>query len=158
MPAATSIAIAALAVGVAGTVATGIAQKNQADFQEQVALQQAQRAKQVAAVNEVDFRKKISRQIGDIRAAKGELSGSELLSMEDFIAEAEVGALTIRNQGQVAATRLEQQASLFGSKGRSAVTSTGFRVGSQLLTGFSQFGKFGGGAPDADPTFNETDA
>lgn len=153
------VAIAALAVSVAGTVSAGISAKNQADFQSEVAQQQADRAKLVAEANEGDFRKKISRQIAQVRAAKGDLAGSELLSLEDFVAEAELDALTIRNQGIVQQGRLEQQASLFSAAGKSAVTATGFRAGSQLLTGFSRLGKFGGGPPDVPvDSFQETDA
>lgn len=150
MPAATSIAIAGLVVSVAGTVASGIAASNQADFQAQVVQQQADRAALVAQSNERDFRKKASAQVAQVRAAKGELEGSELLAMEDFVAEAELDAMTIRNQGVVQQGRLSQQASLFSAAGRNAGTATGFRAGSQLLTGFANLGKFGSGGISDD--------
>jgi len=161
MPAVSSIAIAALVVSVAGTVSAGIAARNQAKFQSEVAQQQADRAKLVAEANEGDFRRKISRQIATIKAAKGEISGSQLLSLEDFTAEAELDALTIRNQGVVQQNRLEQQASLFSASARNAGTATAFRSGAQLLTGFSSIqNKFGGSSvPDVPAdSFQETDA
>ncbi len=138
------IAIAGLASSVVGTIVTGVQARNQARFQEQVAQQQADRAILVAQAKERDFRKQISRQFAAARAGTGELQGSQLLSMENFVAEAELDALTIRNQGVAQSQRLQQQANLFSTAGNNAVVSSGFRAGAQLLTGFSKLGKFGG--------------
>ena len=142
----TAIAIGALA---AGTIAQGRAAKKQADFQAAVAAQQGERAQQVAAVRERDFRKRTSAQIASVRAAKGDIQGSELLALEDFVSEAEVGALTLRQSGEVQQTRLAQQASLLRFSGKSAQRASLFRAGAQVLSGAGQ-AKFGSaGVEDA---------
>lgn len=154
----TIVAVTALAVSVAGTVGSAVAAKQQADFQSEVAQQQATRAQQVADANASDFRRKVSRAIATTRAGKGELQGSQLLSMEDFVSEAEVDAQNIRQGGQVQSSRLLEQASLFRAGGKGAVTGGAIRAGSQLLTGFSGMNFGGSGVDDSANTFNEGEA
>ena len=106
------------------------------------AEQQAERARQNAAANEQDFRRQRDRDRGTIRANKGELTGSTLLSVEDFTAEAELAALRIRSGGEVRATRFEQEAELTRFKGRQAQTGSFFRAGSSLLSGIANARRF----------------
>jgi hypothetical protein len=146
----TALAVGALALSAIGTIQSGIAAKNQADFQAQVQQQQATRAKQVSEANERDFRKKISRAVASTRATQGELTGSKLGAVEDFVAEAEADALNIRQGGQIQSSRLLQQADLLRTSGRNAMTGSVIRTGSQLLTGMSTIGRFGGGGGVSD--------
>lgn len=146
-----AIAIAAVTASVVGTIAQGQAAKAQANFQAQVAQQQGERARQVAEVRARDFRKRTSAKIATVRAVQGDIQGSQLLALEDFTAEAEVSALTIRQAGVVQQTRLEQQAQLLQFSGKSAERSSFIRAGAQLLSGFSntKFGGSGAGVTEA---------
>ena len=153
MAVATGTAVA-LAVTAGAAVMQGMAAKKQADFQATVAQQQAARANQVAAVNANDFRKQASAALATARATAAGAgvdtgSGSSLLVLEDFVAEAEVDALRIRNRGQVQADRLLQQSELLTSKGKQAQLSGFIKAGSSLLSGFS--GKSFGQSPSGSP-------
>lgn len=140
-----------LAVGAAGTITAGIAAKQTAEFNAQVAEQSALRARQVAQAKGTDFRRKTSRQRSTSRtavvAAGGDPdAGSSLLSFQDFSKEAELDALTIENQGIVQSSRLEQQASLFRAGGKNAKNASFVRAGATLLKGFSTLSSFGSGS------------
>lgn len=143
---ATGLAIGAFALSAVGAIAQGQAAKNKALFEAQVTRQQGQRAEDVAGANADSFDKKISRQLAAARtkilAGGGELSGSSLLSLEDFAAEAKVDSLRIRQGGEIANIRANQQASLLTSSGKSAANAGFVRAGATLLQGFSGF-KFG---------------
>lgn len=131
---------ASAAVGAVGAIQSGQAAKKQGEFQSAVLQQQADRERQDAAAKENDFRTQQSRLLASRRAAMGASgvdagTGSPLLVDQDFAGEAELQALRIRNGGDVAATRLEQDASLQRSAGANAATSSYFRAGSLLLGG-----------------------
>ena len=143
--AAIGIAAVGTIASAVGTISAGQAAKRRGKFQAAVATQQATRERQVAAGNERDFRKSQSAKLASFRATAGNLTGSQLLSAEDFAGETELNALRIRDAGEVRGTRLEQQASLLTSAGKSAATAGFIRGGASLLTGFSSLGsKFGG--------------
>jgi hypothetical protein len=147
----TGTALALMAAGTAvsafGSIQAGQAAKNQANVQAAIYGQQAERERQVAAANEVDFRRQQAKQMASRRAIMGASgvdpsSGSPLLVSEDFAGEVELQALRIRNGGEVSATRLEQQGTLTRMAGNQAQTSSYFRAGSSLLQGFGQVGYY----------------
>ncbi len=138
---------AATAVSAVGSIQAGQAAKNQANVQAAIYGQQAERERQVAAANEVDFRRQQAKQMASRRAIMGASgvdpgSGSPLLVSEDFAGEIELQALRIRNGGEVSATRLDQQATLTRAAGNQDQTSSYFRAGSSLLQGFGQTGYY----------------
>jgi len=138
---------AAATVSAVGSIQAGQAAKNQANVQAAIYGQQAERERQVAAANEVDFRRQQAKQMAARRAIMGASgvdpgSGSPLLVSEDFAGEVELQALRIRNGGEVSATRLEQQGAMTRMAGKSAQTQGFMRAGSTLLQGFGQVGYY----------------
>ena len=135
-------------------VQQGKAQEAQLEFQAGVqeqqaatARQQADRDRQVAAINESDARRESSRTFAARRAALGaagieQSTGSPLLAVSDFATEAELQALRIRAGGETDALRKEQEADIlsqsagFSRSGARNARSQGFvRAGASLLQG-----------------------
>jgi hypothetical protein len=129
---------AAAVVGAGAAIYSGQEQKKQSKYQAEVANQQATRERQIGAINEQKRRRMIARDIGTIRAAKGGLRDSGLLTAMDFVGEAEHAALMERSNAQTQATRLEQQAQLYRTQGRAAQTQGFLRGGALLLQGLHQ--------------------
>jgi len=132
------------AVTAASSISQGAVVKQQSDFQEKIDRQQADRLKQISAIQEEDFRRRQSRVLAERRAALGSAgvkqdTGTSLLAAKDFAAETELQALRVRAGGENQATRLEQQAQLTRAGGRSAQNRGFLRAGSSLLSGFSRF-------------------
>lgn len=145
----TALAMMAVASAVSayGAVQQGKAANQQAKVQSAIYQQQAERERLVAASEEQDFRRQQSRQMATRRAMMGvsgvdAATGSPLMVSEDFAGEVELQALRIRNGGEVAATRMEQQAQLTRMAGKAAQTGGYFRAGSSLLHGFGQAGYY----------------
>ncbi len=142
----TAIAITAAvaaSAAAAGSVAQGIAAKNQAKAQAKVMKQQSDRERAIAAEKERDFRRQQRRLRSSVRAAGGARgiemgTGSPLLAEEDFMKETELMADRIRRGGEVGATRLEQQADITKSSGKSAFNLGLIGAGSSLLSGYSR--------------------
>lgn len=137
---ATAAALVGTAVSAVGAVQQGRATQASLDYQAAVDRQRAERERQEAAVAEEDFRRQQSALMAKRRANLGvsgveATTGSPLLVSEDFAGEIELQALRIRNQGEVGATRLEQQATLNRAQGRAARTAGYTRAGSLLLSG-----------------------
>lgn len=141
-------------ISVMGSLQQGQQQANQAQFQAQVAQnnaviagQQRDRAIKVAASNEDDFRRQQSDLFGSRRALLGKTGieagrGSPLSVSADFEGESELNALRLRNEGDVNSNRLQQsilnsqgQAGLFATQGRNAVTNSFSRAGGELFSG-----------------------
>ncbi len=127
------------ALKVFSAVQQGRAANAQAQFQSDVAKQQADRELLVARQTEEDFRRDQSRLLASRKAGLGvsgveSTSGSPLLASEDFASEVELQALRLRSGGELRATRLQQTASLFRAQGQAARTG-GFIRGAALLTG-----------------------
>lgn len=132
--------VASAVVSAGGAALQARAALKQAEFQSTVQRQQAERERQIAAAQEEDFRRRQSRLMAARRAAGGASgvqtgTGSPLLASEDFAAETELQALRIRAGGETQATRLEQQAALTRSRGRSARTAGLIGAGTSLLSG-----------------------
>ena len=137
---ATAATIASAAVTAVSAVQQGQAQQASLDYQAAVERQQAERERQEAAAREADYRRDQSRLLAARRAIMGGSgveggTGSPLLVSSDFAGETELQALRIRNGGEVAATRLEQQAGLHRIQGRNARSAGFSRAGSSLLSG-----------------------
>lgn len=149
-------AISAIGTGISvmGQVQQGKQAANQAQFQAQVAQndaiiagQQRDRAIKTAASNEEDYRRQQSELFGSRQALLGNTgvqrgAGSPLAVSTDFTGETELNALRLRNEGDVKANRLQQsvlnqqsQAGLFATKARNERTNTFTRAGGELFSG-----------------------
>ncbi len=130
---------ASLALSAVGAVSSGIAAKRAADFNAAIALQQAQRERDIANRNADIFRRQqnaLSAAERARRAGAGVLpgTGTPLLVAEAFFDEVLIGEATIRAGGETRATRLEAEAALARFRGRNARTAGFFSAGSTLLT------------------------
>ena len=144
MAVASAVVAAAAVLSAASSIKQGRDAKKQADAQANIAGEQAARERELAGFSEQDFRRRQSAALGEFKAARGASgtvsgTGTDLLASEDFLNEVELQALRIRKGGQVQASRLEQQADLLRSAGRSARTAGYARGGASLLTGFAEF-------------------
>jgi len=141
-------------ISVMGQMQQGKQAANQAQFQAQVAQndaiiagQQRDRAIKTAASNEEDYRRQQSELFGSRQALLGKTgvqrgAGSPLAVSTDFTGETELNALRLRNEGDVNANRLQQsvlnkqsQAGLFATKARNERTNTFTRAGGELFSG-----------------------
>lgn len=134
---------ATAAISAGGAIASGVASKEQAEAQAKVEKQRANRERALAEQRERDFRRRQSALAARVRAIGGARgidtsTGSSLLASTDFQREVELQANRIREGGEVSATRLEQQAGLLESAGRSALVSGGIQAGSSLFSGFGR--------------------
>lgn len=131
------------AVSFLGSLRQGEAAQNQADFQADVAGQQAQRETENAKIKASDFARQASRAQATNRAEAGALgkafSGSAVDVSEDLEIEKELNIQKLLNQGEVSSTRLLQSAELTRSAGRSAKSASQIKAGSTLISGASSF-------------------
>lgn len=139
----TTLAIAGLVVSAGGAISSGINQSKQFAFQAAVQRQQAERERQIAAVEEQRNRKESSAILASRRARlaasgiqPGE--GTALLGTEELAGEAELDALLIRAGGEGRSTALLNEAALSGAKGSAASTAGFVKAGSTLLTAGSK--------------------
>lgn len=135
---------AAIGVSAVGTISSGIAAKRAADFNAAIALQRAQRERDIANRNAAIFRRRqnaLSANERARRAGAGVLpgTGTPLLVADAFLDEVLIGEATIRAGGETRATRLEAEASLARFRGRNARTAGFIRAGTTLLTAGSGF-------------------
>ncbi len=149
------LAAAALVVSGVGAISSGIAAKRAADFEAAVALQRAQRERDIANRNADIFRRQqnaLSAAERVRRAGAGVLpgTGTPLLVAEAFFDEVLIGEATIRAGGAIRATRLEEEAALARFRGRAARTASLFSAGSTLLTAGSGFFTPGTPPPGGD--------
>ena len=156
-----NVALASSIIGtglaVKGSIDQGKQAANQAQFQAQVAQndaiiagQQRDRAIKTAASNEEDYRRQQSELFGSRNALLGKTgvqrgAGSPLAVSTDFAGESELNALRLRNEGDVNANRLQQsvlnkqsQAGLFATKARNERTNTFTRAGGELFSGIGR--------------------
>lgn len=131
-------------IGAAASAAGGVSQANaakkQRNFQANVAAQQAEQERLAAAAQERDYRKQQSSRLAQIRASMGASgtdtsTGTPLLALSDFEGETERNALRIRSGGDIRASRLDQEGSLYRMAGKSEQSAGYGRAGSSLLSG-----------------------
>jgi hypothetical protein len=148
------VAIAALAsagVSAVGALVQGGQAKAMADYNAKVAENDARAAELQAGYEEERFRDRAGKLRSAQRAAVAksgiDLEGSPLAVMEETALEAEMDALSIRQQGSVEAARARSRAALDRMEGKAAKTASYFRAASSLLNGASAYGQiYGAGA------------
>lgn len=148
-------AIASAAVTAAGAIQQGKQQKAIAEFNAQVAENEAISARN-AAQFEADLQSdRIERVIAAQRAGAGgagvQIEGSPLAVIADTAADGELDRLAILFSGDIAAARATSQAAADRLQGRLAQTKARFSAVSALLGGASKAaggfsGGFGGGS------------
>lgn len=140
MGVATAIGLIGAAVGAAGNISQAQAANKRGDFQALVSAQQAEQERLAASEQERDYRKLQSARLAQIRASLGTSgtdtsTGTPLLAMADFEGETERNALRIRSGGDIRASRLDQQGSLYRTAGKSEQSAGYGRAGASLLSG-----------------------
>ncbi len=121
-------------------VGGAFAQRRVANFQAEVARQNARAEVQASAAEETRLRREQRRRIGATRAAFGAagvtLAGTplEVLSEQALIAEED--ALLVRFGGQVRAREERARGALFAAAGQQAFVGGLFEAGATLLGGF----------------------
>lgn len=139
----TSAIVLGSVVGAVGAISSSQAAANQAEYQADIAEEQAAQERIASRQEEEDTRREHARLFAKRRAALGGsgvqlAEGSPLLASEDFASESELQALRVRAGGEQRATRLEQQGELFKSSAKSSRTAGFIRGGSLLLSGAGQ--------------------
>jgi hypothetical protein len=134
------IGLIGAAAGAAGGVSQAQAQKKQANFQANVARQQAESERLAASEQERDYRKAQSSRLAQIRASMGASgtdtsTGTPLLALADFEGETERNALRIRSGGEIRSRRLDELGGFYNSAGKNAESAGYARAGSSLLSG-----------------------
>jgi len=142
--AATAAAVSSVAMGAMtgfsalGSIQQGKNQNKIAQYNAQLAENQAIAARQKAEYDEERQRAMIAR-MGGTQRANIAAGGGELLDAGDVLGfsaeEAELDALAIRYGGKMSADAAQQAATLRRAEGRAAQKQSYFNVGSTLLTG-----------------------
>lgn len=135
--------LAAAGVSAFGALAQGFAQRQAAVFNAASSRQQAERQRQISERQAEDFRRrqaKIAAAQRVRRAGSGVLpnEGTSLLVEDLTFDEILLGQATIKQGGQVRASRLLDEAVLAQLRGGAARTEGAFRAGTTLLTGFGE--------------------
>lgn len=130
--------LASAAVGGVSSFAASQAQARAAEFNAEMAQQQAERERQIAARDAETYRRRESRLLAASRASRAgsgvTFQGSPLLVDEATAAEIELGAQNILAGGAASAFGFQQQAALSRARARSTRTGAFLSAGSTLLT------------------------
>jgi len=143
-----ALTLVSAALSAAGAIAAAGAEAGAADFNAEMAQQQAERERQIASRDAADQRRQGSRALASARARRagrgvtGE--GSPLLAEATRAAEIELGAQDILNAGAGRRVGLQQQAALDRARARNARRAGKLQAGRTLLTGLGQ-SAFGSG-------------
>jgi hypothetical protein len=148
-------AAAAAVIGAVGAIsagqqaaATGRSKQAIANQNAEIERRKGVRSKQIAAINEQEFRRTASRDLASQFASGGasgviRSEGSPLAVFSDFARDSELQALRIRNEGDVSldaalarARNFRTQGALDLQAGRQAKTASYFKAGSTLASGF----------------------
>jgi hypothetical protein len=137
-----AVSIAGTIAGVAGQAQESHAQADTSRAQADIAEQQALREQQNAEADARNFRRRQNALLATARARRAGSgvkvdSGTSLLTDQDFVKEIALGEATIRNQGEVSSTRLEQQAQLYRRQARGIEAGIPMASFGTLLSGFS---------------------
>jgi hypothetical protein len=136
----TAVAAVGTAASVAGSISSGIAQSQAANYNAEVdrnnAIQAQQAADQQAVVTQQQTQSKIGQQKVDYAASGVDVgTGTPLDVMNDTATKGKLDALTLRYGGQVQGLRDTSAATLAQYQGYSALTAGALNAGSTLLTG-----------------------
>ena len=153
----TSVQIVGLALAAASAAASAKAAADQAaasKFQQAVALQNAQRVRDIAGLNADEKRREGSRLAAEQRARLAGAgvdisSGTSLLLQQDLAAETEFQALLINAGGDTQAAGFTSDATTFGMDADSAITQGNISAGTTLLRGANN--AFKPGTTKVDP-------
>lgn len=151
------MAIAAGVLAIIGTAIAARAQERAGEVQEalsraqaEVLRQRANEERELAAIEERRVRREGARSEGALRARLAASGidpgqGTGLLLQTDIGGENEFGAVLTRARGRIAATRLEQQATIELFQGREARKQAKFQAAATALRGtagaITSFGK-----------------
>lgn len=137
-----TLALIGTAVSAVGAIQQGRAAEKAANYNAAIADRNAVVATQQAAANEAAQRKIDRRRMGAMRAGYGASGvtsdGSVLDVLGDSIAEAELNALNIRYEGDLAAQGYGDSAASSRASGKDARTAGYMQAGSSLLLGGSK--------------------
>ena len=127
---------------------SGAAQANQAKYQAELAKNEAERAKQIGALQARQQRKKnkgLEANQRALLAGRGAdmSSGSALLVGTELSKENELNARLIENNAAAQQTSLQNEAELQRMRARNARSSSTFRAGSALLQGGNKLSEAG---------------
>lgn len=147
-------------MGVMGAIQSGEAQKKAADYNAQVAENDAIAKQQAAAFEEERQRERARRELAFARAQAGgsgtTMSGSPLDIMARSAENAELEALAIRYSGQLGANASRSQAAADRMQGKIAQQAGYMQAGTTLLTAAGKWGDkfFPAKAPTPAPSGN----
>ncbi len=130
-------------VSIVGTLSGGASDQAASNFEADTQRQQAAREREISAAEARKFEREQSALKARSRAVRsgsgvGTTSGSSLLVDQDIAAEIARNKALIKAGGETRATRLEQNASLLGLRGRNARRASLFKAGT-ALTGEGKF-------------------
>ena len=132
------MAVAGAAVSAVGTVASGMAAKEQGNTQAELYRRQAAREEQIGMLNSKREEKKNKQIQASQRAllgAKGVdmTEGSALLVQSELAEEGKLNEMLIKNNAEAAADTARSQGVIAKMQGKNAQTASYFRAGSTLL-------------------------
>ena len=141
----TVISAASTLMSAAGAISQGRAQQQAAGTQAELYRRQAERERQIGALNARRQRAEAARLAGTQRALLGAAGqaaggGSALLVQEDLAGEGEFNARLAEANAEAAAGSKMMQAVLSRAEGRGARQASYFRAGTALLKGAKDWG------------------
>ena len=144
----TAMMVISTAVSAVGAISQGAAAGKQAKYQAQVAQNQAERARQMGALQASQQRKKnkaLEASQRSLLASRGAdaSTGSALLVGGALGAENELNARLLENNAAAEQTSLQAEAQLQQMRAKNARTSSYFRAGTALMKGGNQLSKAG---------------
>lgn len=135
----TALLIAGTAISAGGAIASGVAQRQSAQFQAAVAKQNASLARQRAALDEDRVRRQDRRLLGTIKARGAAQAGDFPLDLiADAASEIELDALLTRFGGELGSRDALNRAAAARASGQAALAGGIISAGGSLLTGFGQ--------------------
>lgn len=143
-----AVTLVGAALSAVAAISAGQAQADAAEFNAEMAQQQATRERQIAERDATDYRRQNSRLLATSRARRAgsgvTSQGSPLLVDEATAAEIELGAQDILAGGSARAFGYEQEAALSRSQAGATRRGSFLKAGGTLLTGASRtdYGNF----------------
>lgn len=133
------------AVSVVSAIGSGMAQRDSAKYNAQVAENNAIAARQQATANaeaqQRDARLRIGQMEANYASSGVSLEGSPLEILEQSARNSEMDRLTILYGGELRAGNYGAEAQLNKSRASSAMTSGFIRAGSELMSGAARYGQ-----------------
>jgi hypothetical protein len=137
-------AVGAAVVAGVGALSSAHAKKNAAEYNQEIAEQNAKVALDQANVNESAQRRRAARALGRQVTATADgpgLSGTGLDLIEQSAAEAELDALNIRYAGKLGFMSNQARGELYGMEAENAETAGYLNAGSAALSGYGGYVK-----------------